>query len=494
MPKELCFIAEYHIIMRISSLLALFLAFLPPALAEGLPDLGDAGQVALSPQMERRIGESIMRDMRLHEPDFVDDAEATAYLNALGNRLVANSEDVRQDFEFFLVKDPTLNAFALPGGYIGVHTGLIVAAQSESELAAVLAHEIAHVTQRHMARMASKEGQLSAAMLAAMVLAILARNSQAGSAAAAIGQASAITAQIGYTRDFEREADRLGFLTLEKSGFDVSAMPAFFLRLQKAGRLYENNAPAYLRTHPVTTERIADAENRIKGLPYRQMPDSLDFQLVRAKLRAEQGTPREALTQYESDLRDKKFSNEIAARYGLATALLRAKDPARAEAELAPLMKATDHPMFAGLAARIKQGKGDERGAADVIKQALVRYPNNRALNYDYIEALQRLGQYRDAASVLDEQLKNYPRDARLHALQAKGYAALGKRLLQHQAQAEAYVLQGSLPAAIEQLELAQKSGDGDFYQLSSVDARLRKLRLQLAEEMKEAKEQKRGM
>src|ERR1039457_1405174 len=220
LPKELCFIAEYHIIMRISSLLALFLAFLPPALAEGLPDLGDARQVELSPQMERRIGESIMRDMRLHEPDFVDDAEATAYLNALGNRLVANSEDVRQDFEFFLVKDPTLNAFALPGGYIGVHTGLIVAAQSESELAAVLAHEIAHVTQRHMARMASKEGQLSAAMLAAMVLAILARNSQAGSAAAAIGQASAITAQIGYTRDFEREADRLGFLTLEKSGFD----------------------------------------------------------------------------------------------------------------------------------------------------------------------------------------------------------------------------------------------------------------------------------
>ncbi|HEY5292171.1 MAG TPA: M48 family metalloprotease [Burkholderiales bacterium] len=477
--------------MRISSLLALFLAFLPPALAEGLPDLGDAGQVVLSPQTERRIGESIMRDMRLHEPDFVDDAEAIAYLNALGNRLVASSQDVRQDFEFFLIKDPTLNAFAMPGGYIGVHTGLIVAAQSESELAAVLAHEIAHVTQRHMARMASREGQLSTAMLAAMALAILSRNSQVGSAAATIGQASAITAQIGFTRDFEREADRLGFLTLEKSGFDVSAMPAFFLRLQKAGRLYENNAPAYLRTHPVTAERIADAENRIQGLPYRQTPDSLDFQLVRAKLRAEQGTAREALLQFESDLRDKKFSNETAARYGFATALLRAKEPARAEAELAPLMKAIDHPMFAGLAARIKQGKGDDRGAADVIKQALVRYPNNRALNYAYIEALQRLGQNREAASVLDEQLKNYPRDARLYALQAKGYAALGKRLLQHQAQAEAYVLQGSLPAAIEQLELAQKSGDGDFYQLSSVDARMRKLRLQLAEEMKEAKEKK---
>ena len=477
--------------MRISSLLALFLMLLPPALAEGLPDLGDAAQLSLTPQMERRVGESIMRDIRMHEPDFDEDPEATAYLNVLGNRLVSNSADARQDFEFFLVKDPTLNAFALPGGYIGVHTGTIIGAQSESELAAVVAHEIAHVTQHHMARMVSKEGQLSMAMLAAMALAIISRNSQLGSAAAAIGQASAITAQISFTRDFEREADRLGFLTLEKSGFDVRAMPTFFVRLQKAGRLYENNAPAYLRTHPVTSERIADAQNRIQGLTYRQVPDSLDFQLVRAKLRADQGTSRDALAQAEGDLRDKKFSNEIAAHYGLAVALLRAKEPARAEAELAPLMKTTDDPLFAGLAARIKQAKGDNQGAADGLKQALARYPNNRALNYAYIEALQQLGKNRDAAALLDEQLKNYPRDARLYGLQAKGYASLGKRLLQHQSQAEAYVLQGSLPAAIEQLQLAQKSGDGDFYQLSSVEARLRDLRKQFEQETKEAKEKK---
>ena len=477
--------------MRISSLLALFLMLLPPALAEGLPDLGDTAQLSLTPQMERRVGESIMRDIRMHEPDFDEDPEATAYLNVLGNRLVSNSADARQDFEFFLVKDATLNAFALPGGYIGVHTGTIIGAQSESELAAVLAHEIAHVTQHHMARMVSKEGQLSMAMLAAMALAIISRNSQLGSAAAVIGQASAITAQISFTRDFEREADRLGFLTLEKSGFDVRAMPTFFVRLQKAGRLYENNAPAYLRTHPVTSERIADAQNRIQGLTYRQVPDSLDFQLVRAKLRADQGTSRDALAQAEGDLRDKKFSNEIAAHYGLAVALLRAKEPARAEAELAPLMKTTDDPLFAGLAARIKQAKGDNQGAADGLKQALARYPNNRALNYAYIEALQQLGKNRDAAALLDEQLKNYPRDARLYGLQAKGYASLGKRLLQHQAQAEAYVLQGSLPAAIEQLQLAQKSGDGDFYQLSSVEARLRDLRQQFEQETKEAKEKK---
>jgi predicted Zn-dependent protease len=212
---------------------------------------------------------------------------------------------------------------------------------------------------------------------------------------------------------------------------------------------------------------------------------------VRAKLRAEQGTPREALALLEGQLREKKFSNEMAARYGLAAALLRAKEPARAEAEIAPLAKAADHPMFEGLAARIKQARGDNKGAADRLRQALVRYPDNRALNYAYIEALQQLGQYREAMPLLEEQLKNHARDARLYELQAKGYASLGKRLLQHRAQAEVYVLQGSLSAAIEQLQLAQKSGDGDFYQLSSVDARLTGLRAQLAQQMKESKQAK---
>jgi len=472
--------------MRISSLLVVFMMFAPPVLADGLPDLGDNAQLTVSPQMERRVGEEAMRDIRLHDPAFDDDAEATAYLNTLGDRLVSNSAGANQPFEFFLVKDPTLNAFALPGGYIGVNTGTIVTAQSESELAAVLAHEIAHVTQHHMARMASKDGKLSVAMLAAMALAIIARNSQAGSAVATIGQASAITAQIGYSREFEREADRIGFQTLRKSGFDVRAMPAFFLRMQREERLSENNAPAYLRDHPITTERIADAENRVQGLPYKQVPDSLDFELVRAKLRAQQGAPRDALAQLEADLRDKKFSNEIAARYGVAVALLRAQEPVRAAAELAPLLKTTDHPMLAGLDARIKRARGDDKGALVVLKQALARYPDNRELNYECIETMQRLGQNRDAQSLLDGQIASFPRDARLYELRAKSYTAQGRRLLAHQAQAEAYALQGSLPAAIEQLQLAQRSGDGDFYQLSSVDARLRDLRAQLAQQKKD--------
>jgi predicted Zn-dependent protease len=258
--------------------------------------------------------------------------------------------------------------------------------------------------------------------------------------------------------------------------------------MQKAGRLYENNAPAYLRDHPVTTERIADAENRVQGLPYKQVPDSLDFQLVRAKLRALQGAPRDTLALLQADLRDTKYSNEIAARYGVAVALLRAQEPVRAAAELAPLLKTTEHPMLAGLDARIKQANGDDRGALVVLKQALVRYPDDRALNYACIETLQRLGNNREADSLLDQQIRSFPHEARLHELRAKGYESEGKRLLAHQAQAEAYVLQGSLPAAIEQLQLAQKIGDGDFYQLSSVDARLRDLRAQLAQQKKDDK------
>ena len=171
--------------------------------------------------------------------------------------------------------------------------------------------------------------------------------------------------------------------------------------------------------------------------------------------------------------------------------MLRAQHPDRAATELAPLLKTTNHPMLAGLDARIKLAKGDLKGALRVLQQALVRYPDDRALNYACIDTMQRLGQNREAAALVDEQLKNYPHDARLYALRAKGYAALGKRLLQHQAQAEVYVLQGSLPAAIEQLQIAQKSGDGDFYQLSSVEARLRDLRTRLAQERKDDKDGK---
>ncbi len=471
-------------------LLLIWLLSLPllPATAQNLPELGDATAAVLSPQMERRIGEAAIQDIRLHDPSFLPDPEVTTYLNTLGSRLASASPDARQDFEFFLVRDNTINAFAMPGGFVGVNTGLIVAAQNESELASVLAHEIAHVTQRHLARMLGKQDQLAIPSIAAVVVAVLAGRSNPNVAGAAMTAATAggIQAQLNYTRDFEREADRVGFQILQRAGFDVQAMVSFFERLQKAGRLYENNAPAYLRTHPLTSERIADMQNRAEGAGYKQLPDSMEFQLVRAKLKSDIGTPREALAQSEEQMDTGRFANEAAARYGLVAALARTKDYARAEKELVGLRKMTaSHPMVELLAARIKAAEGDLKGARDIVSAALQQHSGYRPLSYAYLEYLQALGEHQRALAALTELGELYPHDAQLWSLKAKSYAALGKRLLQHQALAEVYFLQGTLPAAVEQLQLAQRSGDGDFYQLSSVDARLRELRMLMAEQAK---------
>ena len=461
---------------------------LPAALGQGLPELGDASGAVLSPQVERSIGEAAMRDIRFRDPSYLDDPELADYINSLGHRLTAVNPDPPLDFEFFMVQDNTINAFAMPGGFIGVHTGLLLAAQSESEVASVLSHEVAHVTQHHIARMLGKQAQMSVPTLAALVVAVLAAraNPQVAQGALAAITAGNIQSQLNYTRDFEREADRVGYRTLERSGFDVHAMARFFERLQKFGRLYENNAPAYLRTHPLTSERIADIQNRAQDSPYRQKPGSMEFQLSRAKIKAEQGLPRDALALFEDQISARRFASEAGSRYGLASALARSREFPRAEIAVAELRSLVgSHPMVDLLAARIKAEAGDVKEARDMVTTAVARHPNYRPLRYAQVVYLQTLGQHSEAVVNLAELIKTYPRDARLFDLQAKSYAATGKRLLQHQALAEAYLLQGALTGAIEQLQLAQKSGDGDFYQLSSVEARLRQLRVLQMEEKK---------
>ena len=265
------------------------------AFAAGLPDLGEVGAGDLSPIAERRVGEQAMREIRWREQAYVEDPEVEDYLTGLGLGLAAHAPAISQSFSFFAVRDASLNAFALPGGFIGVHTGLIVEARSESELAAVLGHEIAHVTQRHIAQMVGNQGRTGLIMLASLIVAILAAgsNSQAAEAAIATGSAAGIQSQLSFSRDFEREADRIGLQILSQAGFDVRGMSSFFERLQRGSRLYENHAPVYMRTHPLTTERIADIENRVQSIAYRQVPDSVSFRLVRAKLIAEGGDAHE---------------------------------------------------------------------------------------------------------------------------------------------------------------------------------------------------------
>lgn len=446
--------------------------------AEGLPDLGDISQATVSPQQERQIGEQSMFEIRA-DRSYLDDAEISDYLNQLGYQLVANSSEPGQEFEFFAINDNAINAFALPGGFVGVNTGLVLIAQSESELASVLAHEISHVTQHHLARMISGQKFDSLASMVAIAVAILAArsNPEASQAAIAGAQAGSIQRQLNFTRAHEEEADRIGLATLQKAGFDTRAMPAFLERLQKATRLLEGNTPSYLRTHPVTSERVADIASRVQQIPYRLIADSLSFHLVRAKLQAMQKSPPEAVAYFTDAMGAQKHGNQTAQRYGLALALLRNNQPERAAQELAPLHEQIAHnPMIATLAGQIMRADKSGKGIIEFYRTATQNFPQHRALAYDYAELLLQTRQYEDVLKLLNEQVISHPSDPHLHELQARAYSALGKRQEEHHALAYAYVLRGNLHGAIEQLELAKRSGS-DYYQLSTIESDLRELR-----------------
>jgi predicted Zn-dependent protease len=483
-----------RIVTTVTSLSLAALLSLPCALssADELPDLGEAARAELSPQIERKIGERIMNEIRLREPSYVDDPEITDYLSRLGNRLVAASANPTADCQFFAIRDNTINAFAMFGGFIGVNTGTILAAQSESELAGVLAHEISHVMQNHLARQIAREKQNSIATMIAMAVGILAArsNSQVATATIASAQAGSIQSQLAYSRDFEREADRIGFQTLSQAHYDVRGMGDFFARLQLAGRVYENNAPVYLRSHPLTVERIADMQNRAENAPYRQVSDSLEFHLVRARLRAQMGAPSEEIGEFSRQIQEKKYASEAASRYGLAYSWWRAKDFVAAQRELDALLALkVSSPMIASLAAEIKLARGDNAGALLGYREALQRYPQAKALIHGYAEALLTAKQYDRGLLFLESQLQANGTDYKLYGLQAKTFALAGKRLQQHRAQAEFYYLQGQLGPAVEQLQFAQQAGDGNFFEQSVVDARLRELRKQQAEELKEKRQ-----
>src|SRR5690606_36936393 len=267
------------------------------------------------------------------------------------------------------------------GGYIGVHSGLVTAAMTESEFASVLAHEIAHVSQRHIARQLQAQSQIGALSMIGMVIAMLAASSnpQVAEAAAVAGSAAPVAAFLNYSREFEREADRLGYQILRAAEFDVHAMPSFFERLQRSTRLYENNAPGYLRTHPLTTERIADMQHRTREeRPARMQPDSRTFQIVRAKLRAEQGDASDAAAFFREALADRRYADRGAARYGYVVALLRMGDVATARAQWLELRKAADsHPMYETVGARVYLAAGEPEEAVRVLQRAVKKHPHN---------------------------------------------------------------------------------------------------------------------
>ncbi|MDO8264648.1 MAG: M48 family metalloprotease [Gallionella sp.] len=462
----------------------LMLCFSPCAVSDGLPDLGDISQTVLTPLQERQIGQQSMLQIRASK-QFLDDAEINDYLNQLGYMLVENSAEPGQGFEFFAINDHNINAFAMPGGFIGVNIGLLLTVQSESELAAVLSHEIAHVTQHHLARIIAGQQGDGLASIAALAIAILAaRNSpQAAEAAIVSMQARTMQKRLDFTRTHEQEADRIGLDILQKSNFSIHAMPEFLNRLQRATQLLEGHAPSYLRTHPITGDRVADIENRVYKQPYRLVPDSLNFQLVRTKLIAAQKTAPDAIAYFNDALGAQKHGNPVAQRYGLVGALLRNNEVERAAQELAVLREQAktnplyrNSPMIETLAGQVNRAEKNDTAALAFYRTAVQNFPQHRALIYDYAGLLLQNNQAENAARLLTEQLARHPSDAKLYDLQARAYAMQNKRLEQHQAQAYSYAWQGNLYAAIEQLELAKRAG-GSFYQLSTLESDLRELR-----------------
>ncbi len=492
----------------IATLIYASIAIITPSLsvAQSLPSLGDTAREELSPLMERKLGEQIMRDIR-RDRDYLDDAPLIEYLNKFGNDLLAAQPEARgeagYDFFFFAVRDPMLNAFALPGGFIGAHSGLVLAAQNESELASVMSHEIGHVSQRHIARMLGKQKQDALIPLAAMILAALASSGSSDAAQALIigGEGLAMQRQLGFSRDAEREADRVGLQIMRDAGFDTSGMVAFFGRLQNASRAYNDVAPAFLRSHPLTTERIADIQTRIQDQRYKQRSDSLDFHLIRARVRVLQDDSakglHEAANVFNAQLRQKNDLHTAAAKYGLALIAFKQRAHAKAQtllqeavaaAQQAPGASKTDTygAIFANLAIDIRIAAHQSAEALKEADTARAQFPLSRGIARQYADALIAAKRYDDAAAYLRDQAQLYRQEPQLQNLLAKTYAAQGKQALQHLALAESYALSGSLPAALDQLAIARRASDASFYDQAVIDARERELQERRREEIEE--------
>ncbi|CAN5370861.1 M48 family metalloprotease [soil metagenome] len=482
-----------------------------------LPNLGSPSDDEFTPSAERKIGAQIWGEIQQYR-DALDDREITEYLNLIGNQLAivavspggsgSASPFPASEFTFFAVKDPTINAFALPGAYIGVNTGLLTAAQTESELASVLGHEIGHVTQRHIAAQISQGKGVNMAVLGAVLLGVLAAT-RGGNSAANVAQATmsfgiagAISAQLAFSRDAEREADRIGFQTLTAAGYEPLGMATFFQRLQQASRYYEGTGPAFATTHPLTIDRISDIQNRVRESRYRQHVDRFDFLLARARATALSDTTaaglRNSVTGFKAATADamRGYNPQASANfYGLAVALLALRDFAAADAALQDARSlGPEHGYLEKLQAEIRVAQNRAPEAVDIMKAALARWPSSLTLIDYYSRALQAAGHNDQAAQFLRERTVGFRSDPGLYELLARSYESLGQPARQHQALGEAYRLRGSLKGAVEQYSIAQRlmQGSGtsnDDYVLSSeIASRLRELREQLKLETEDRK------
>lgn len=445
--------------------------------ANSLPDLGDESAAALSPQDERRIGEEFMRQARA-QLEILDDPELNDYLQLLGKRITTGVEG-QAGFHFFLINNNAINAFAVPGGYIGVHTGLLLAARNEAEVAAVLAHEAAHITQRHIPRLIAESRRVSGPALAALLAGILiaASGGQGGEAAVALTTAGLAQHELNFTRSFEQEADRIGMTILNKAGYDARAMPAFFEQMEIQSRLYENNLPEFLRTHPITGRRVAESRNHAESFPLRTNPDDTGFTHMRARLQVLANKPEVALRIFHENL-ENHTPPLLADRYGYAFALFTNNRFEEARRETALLLKQRpDYVPYHTLHAEIELASGNKTAGINAYAAAARRFPSSLALTQRQASALLKTGKAAQARQILDKAVRVHTQQPVLYKLLASAAGESGKRMEAHRAFGEYYFLIGQPRAAIEQFQLATRYAGNNFYYVSSLEARIKEIR-----------------
>jgi len=482
-----------------------------------LPDMGDPGGDVLGRLDERRYGEMIMRQIR-PDADYSNDLPIYDYLNQMERRLLQAAKKLQlgganeqgsgaYNFEVFAVKDSSINAFALPGGFIGFHTGLIVTAETDSEVASVMGHETGHVLQRHLARQMDQQATNTMIALAGMVLGALAmsRNPSAGAGLMQGGQAAAISNQLSYSRDAEREADRIGFQILDASGYDVNGAPGFFQRLQKAtGIMDKGGPPSYVRTHPLTTDRIADMQDRARTVPPRTVPTAIEFYFIKARARMEQAGTSSGMydlkNTFESFSKQAQVGRQMEGFYGLAliaqrqgkidqaeTYLAQARNLAQAaSAPGSPIQRQSLSLDITASELALAKGRGEE--ALQIAQVTLRAYPQSYAAGAAMVNAYLKLGRTNDAIAWLKARTRTQPNEVVWWSLLSSAYDQAKNVPMRHYALGEKYALEGAWPSAIEQLKIARSAGGADYYQGSSIDARLREMQRQYQDELKEQK------
>ncbi len=444
-----------------------------------LPEIGVVASEAISLDKEMLIGDAVMRQMRGQSP-IVNDPVLTEYLQDLGNRLVANADNVKFPFEFFWVNNKAINAFAFFGGHIGVHTGLIYRSENESELASVLAHEVAHVTQRHIARRVLAQQKASPLQLASLLggLLVAMANPQAGMAAISAGQAAGMQMSLDYTRSNEQEADRIGIAMLARSGFDPEGAATFFGTLAEQYRLV-SRPPARLLSHPLTETRIADARSRARSFRKVNLPPSEAFHLARARVKSNYTfSPKYAVEYFEAAVKSKSYAMPQAAQYGLAAAYLKNDEPEKAEAIINTLLEASPENLFyldTATDVSIALEKYDE--AIQRLQAPLALKPRNSTLVLNLSNAYISAERYQDAIATLKDYILVKKDDMLAYQLLSDAYKFSQQLLDMHQANAEVYALYGAYGRSIDELQHAYNFTGDDHLTKQRIRARIKQFR-----------------